>query len=169
MIDSATTYGYSESIEDIGSSEPITVSQVKAKLNISFSAHDNEIDRLIKVVRKGVEKFFSKSLITKTVSVLWLQFYDDITLPYAPIDGAITVTDLQGVSIPSNIFRVHGEGGSSPIFIGDFPNGVKLNYTTIGLVDDNINNCLIEAVGFCLEQDMTSDEAIKKAFRNARF
>jgi hypothetical protein len=161
------TYGYSELITDVDTSEPITVSDVKASY-LSHSGLDTEIERLITSCRKAVEKRFSKSLTEKTASVLWKAFYADIPLPYCPVSGIVTVTDLQGIVVESSLYSVDGVGGYQ-LFTGNFPNGVKLEYTTAAIEDTNINQLLIDSVKSCLEQDMTVQEAITKHFRNASF
>lgn len=169
MTTERLTYGYSETVSDLaGQSEPITLTQVKAKLNIDFDAHDTEITRLITAVRQGVEKIFSKSLIGHSVSVLWLNFYDDAPLPYMPFANAdgLTVTDLDGSTLSSDSYKVR-KGGTSSYFIGTFPDGVQVSYNTKGLEDDHVNSLLIDAVGLCLFEDMTTQQAINKVFKYA--
>jgi hypothetical protein len=165
------TYGFQMSVTHQGNpNEPITVSNVKSHLSINFSAHDAEITKLITACREQVEKHFHKSLIGHDVSVLWQSFFDDEPLPYTPLHNNphFTVTDLDDVVISSDDYKLFEVGGSAS-FKGDFPNGVKLTYKTQGLDDNNINQRLIEAVGYCLHQELTSSEAVKKAFRDVKF
>ena len=56
-----------------------------------------------------------------------------------------------------------GDGGDL-LLVGDFPDGVKVTYTTKALADDDINSRLIEAVALCFEERMTPPEAIKQSF-----
>lgn len=146
--------------------EPITVAEVKDSLGIGFTAHDVEIGKLITACRKTVEEVLNVSLTGKLVSVLWEVFYDSLTLPYNPLADVplLTVTDLEDVTIDSASYDVYSVGNNS-IFKGDFPNGVKLSYTTKALTDELINKKLIDAVASCLEQDMTVNEAVRKHFR----
>jgi hypothetical protein len=146
--------------------EPISVAEVKASLGIAFTAHDVEIGRLITSCRRAAEEVLNVSLTGKLVSVLWEMFYDSLPLPYMPLADVplLTVTDLDNITIDSASYDVYSVGSNS-LFKGDFPNGVKLTYTTKALVDIKINEKLIDAVGSCLEQDMTSAEAIRKHFR----
>lgn len=163
------TYGFQLEVTDLGTpTEPIDASAVKSHLGIGFTAHDAEINRLITACRKQVEKKYHKSLIGHSVSVLWLNFYDDEPLPYLPFADTrnLTVTDLDGVTIASTEYKLREVGGSA-LFVGDFPNGVKLTYDTKALSDTDINNRLIQAVGFCFRQDMTAEESVKKAFKGA--
>lgn len=163
------TYGFQLEVTDLeGQEEPITKADVKAHLGIGFDAHDNEIDRLITACRKQVEKKYHKSLIGHSVSVLWLNFYDDELLPYLPFADIpeFSVTDLDGTEISLGNYKLREVGGSA-LFVGDFPEGIKLTYDTKGLSDKDINNRLIQAVGFCFRQDMSIEESVKKAFKNA--
>jgi hypothetical protein len=150
----------------IPDAEPISVAEVKSSLGIAFTAHDVEIERLITSCRRAAEEVLNVSLTGKLVSVLWEMFYDSLPLPYMPLADVplLTVTDLDNVAIDSASYDVYSVGSNS-LFKGDFPNGVKLTYTTKALVDIKINEKLIDAVGSCLEQDMTSAEAIRKHFR----
>lgn len=165
------TYGFNIKVtETVAPVEPVSVSEVKNHLGITFTAHDSQIESLISACRKQAEKYFQKSLIDgHSVSVFWLNFYDDEPLPYAPLHNVpqLTVTDLNGVTINEADYKVRDLGGSSPLFIGKFPNGVKLEYLTKAVEDEDIKQRLIDAVGDCLHHEMTIYQSVKKNFSNA--
>lgn len=161
-------FGRQQDVQELDTpdEEPVSVSDVKTSLGIGFTAHDVEIGKLITACRKTVEEGLNVSLTGKNVSVSWEEFYDSLPLPYTPLadSPALTVTDLDDVAIDSGLYKVYSVGVTSTLK-GDFPNGVKLTYTTQALADEGINKKLIDAVKSCLEQDMTVNEAVKKHFR----
>lgn len=163
------TYGYKESSVDTNSAELISVADVKSHLGIDFVSHDDEIASLIPACRIAVEQKYSRSLISKDVSVFWINFFDDITLPYSPLAEIpnLTVSNLDGEEINESDYSVHEVGGMS-VFKGDFPDGVKLNYTTKAIDNKDIERRLMGAVGSCLHDGFSIDDAIKKHFQYAR-
>lgn len=162
------TYGYSESLTERNNPvvEPISLAEVKDHLGLDSNAHDSDLNRLITACRIEVERLYSVSLTTKSVSVCWQTFYDDLPLPYCPVDGNVTVTDLTGGSIAQSSDRIVGVGGNLSLK-GDFPEGVKLGYNTKPIGRQDINQRLVEAVGACLSEEINVNTAVKQYFNNA--
>ena len=168
MIEERLIFGRVDSVTELDTpdSEPISTAEVKASLGISFTAHDTEIGRLITSCRMAAEEKLNVSLTGKNVSVLWESFHDSLPLPYNPLSDTpnLTVTELDDTAIESTRYSAY-KVGANYFFKGDFPDGIKLSYTTQALTNIRINEKLIDAVGSCLEQDMTSSEAIQKHFK----
>ena len=72
-------------------SEPVTLSEAKAQLSVTSSAHDTRITSLITVVRRQVERYLKRALITQTWKVYYNCFHAVMELPYAPIQSVTHV------------------------------------------------------------------------------
>ena len=110
----------------------VTVNELKDRMNITFNDHDFKLEAVLKSVISAVESVTETTLITeRDVNVAWQSFYDDEYLPYCPVKAGTTVTvqDLDGVEIDTDLYSLVDVGGFIRL-IGDFPNGVKLSYTT---------------------------------------
>jgi hypothetical protein len=162
------TYGIivKKSGEIIGA-EPVSLSDVKQYLNVTFDAHDTKLTRLITSIRESLEQFKNVTLIDeRSVNVSWQTFCDDEPLPFLPIKAGTTVvvTDLLDVAIDASLFTLLDTGGFIT-FVGEFPNGVKLSYiTSKQSISNNIKELLIRSVASCFESDMTPKQSVRKHF-----
>jgi hypothetical protein len=119
------------SAETLGTAQ-VVANDVKNVLNIGFNTHDTNLDTICEAVISEVERITETTLITeREVSVIWQSFFDDEILPYSPIKTGTnpTVKDLEGVDYPTEDYQLVDNGGIYRL-IGDFPNGVKVTYTT---------------------------------------
>ena len=150
--------------------EIISLADVKGYLNITFTAHDSKIDRLIAACRSALEQLKSVTLIqSRSVALSWQTFTDYEALLYSPVlideSNTITVTDLLGVAIAESDYSILNIGGKV-VFKGEFPKGVNLEYTTKQLtITDSIKEGLIRAVAHSFESDISPREAVLNQFK----
>lgn len=79
-------------------SEPITLDEAKAHLNVTGSSKDAYINTLIIVARKSVERYLQRALITQTWDLYMQCWHSCIEIPYAPLVSisAVTYKDTNG-------------------------------------------------------------------------
>ena len=149
---------------EVVTSEPVTVAEVKAYMGIDFTTHDTKLTRLIKACREQLELYKSVTLIdSRTVEVLWKEFYDWANLPYS----SITLASIDAVDIDDVVLdpQIVGVGGKYRVY-GEFSNGIKLTYDTVQItITETIKEGLIRAVKDCFEQGTTPKKAIQKEFQ----
>lgn len=81
--------------------EPVTLTEVKAHLLISFSDDDTLLTALITQARKAIENYCAVSIVAQTVT-LTADLFKEWELPYGPVTG------IQGVATRT------GSEGSGP-------------------------------------------------------
>lgn len=148
---------------EVVTSEPVTITEVKEYIGITFIAHDAKLTRLITSCREQLEQLKSITLITsRNVAVTWDRIYDWEDLPYSKV-GIITATDLDNVAVT---IRTVGLGGFIRV-IGEYSNGLKLTYPSLPItISSTIKEGLIRAVKDCFEQGVTPFKSILKEFGN---
>ncbi len=148
-------------------SEPITITEVKDYMGITFTAHDTKLTRLVTACREQLEKFKLVTLITsRNVEVRYNKMYDWEDLPYSKVSGTITATDLDDVTV--EIEKV--DLGGFVRVKGDYSNGLKLTYASLPItISQTIKEGLIRAVKECFEQGTTPIKAIIKEFEYVSF
>lgn len=147
----------------------VIAGDVKKVLNIGFDAHDSNIDTICKAVISEVERITETTLITeREVSVIWQSLYDDEILPYCPVkeETTVTVKDLEGVDYPTEDYTLVNNGGIYRL-IGDFPNGVKVTYTTSKLTITETQKLAIARIVAEVFSNPTADLG-KLVLKNAR-
>src|SRR5690606_41843642 len=72
-------------------SEPVTLSEAKAQLSVTSSAHDTRITSLITTARRQVERYLKRALITQTWKVYYNCFHAVMELPYPPLQSVTQV------------------------------------------------------------------------------
>lgn len=152
---------------EVATTEPITKTEVKDYMGITFTAHDTKLDRLIIACREQLEKFKLVTLITsRNVAVTWNEMYDWEDLPYSKVSGTITATDLDDVTV--TIEKV--DLGGFVRVKGEYANGLKLTYESLPItISQTIKEGLIRAVKECFEQGTTPIKAIIKEFEYVSF
>jgi hypothetical protein len=167
MIEERLTTGLSITKTDVVLGTPIiTNTDVKSYLGIDFAYHDTRLTSLINTCRETLEQFKSITLIQeRDLVVSWHTFYDYCVLPYLPLlDNTILAINNEGETIEIKIVGV----GTGVMLVGDYEDGVKLNYTT-GITTELTNNTilkdgLIRCVASVFEKELTPIMAIKKEF-----
>jgi uncharacterized phiE125 gp8 family phage protein len=151
--------------------EPVSVSDVKAYMNIDFDQHDEKLTKLIKACRQSLEAIYEQTLITeRTITVAWQQLFDSEPLPYCPIktNTDVIVTDLEGNVIPREGYVLSNVGGFASIS-GNFPNGIKLSYVCAkGLYLDSVKEGLLRAIQDCFENNVSPRVSLVKIFKNEK-
>lgn len=79
--------------------EPITRTEAKAHLNVTSSTKDGYIDSLITTVRRGVERYLKRALITQTWKVYYNNWDNCLKIPFPKLQSVTHVKyrDLEGV------------------------------------------------------------------------
>lgn len=70
--------------------EPVTLTQLKAQLYITFTDDDTLLTSLITQARKAIENYCNISIVTQLV-ILTADLYDEWELPYGPVTGITSV------------------------------------------------------------------------------
>ena len=151
---------------EVVNAEPITISEVKEYIGITFTAHDTKLTRLITACREQLEKLKLVTLITsRSVAVTYNELYDWEDLPYSKV-GTITATDLDDVTVVIDKVDL---GGFVRIK-GDYENGLKLTYASLPIViSQTIKEGLIRSVKECFEQGTTPIKAVINEFKYVSF
>ena len=79
------------------STEPVTVSEAKSFMKITFSTDDTIIQGLITSARMLLEKFTGVSFGAKSYTVTMEVNDCWIDLPYGPVDSIDSVTQIEGI------------------------------------------------------------------------
>jgi hypothetical protein len=147
----------------------VVAANVKNVLNIGFETHDINLDHICKSVISEVERITETTLITeREVSVIWQSFFDDEILPYCPIKAEtnVMVKDLEGVDYPVADYQLVNNGGIYRL-VGDFPDGVKVTYTTSKLTITEIQKLAIARIAAEVFSNPTADIGML-VLKNAR-
>lgn len=132
-------------------SEPVTLSEAKAQLSVTSSAHDTRITSLITMARRQVERYLKRALITQTWKVYYNCFHAVMELPYPPLqsvthvkyyDDSGTLQTLSSdlywedlASEPGKIVRKYD--AVYPELLAGRPNAVEIQYVAgYGDADD---------------------------------
>lgn len=87
---------------ELGSAEPVTLTEAKTQLRVTFTDDDTEITNIIKRARRHIEDYCNISIVNYSI-VLIANFDSCWSLPYGP------VLSISGVSTPT------GTQGSGPV------------------------------------------------------
>lgn len=149
-----------------GTTEPVTLAEVKSHLRITHSEEDTLLNSLITAARVHAEDFTRRSLITRTAEVLLDEFpTDEIWLPYMPVTSVTSIkyTDYEDTettldssnyivdiySRPPRIVCAYGESWPSdtlkPV------NGVAIQYECGGDVPEPIKQGILMHVAHLYE------------------
>lgn len=105
--------------------EVIDLAYVKEYLVISTDSFDLLLNDLIKAARIEVEKLAQISIVEKTIKAEWSEAYEFVNLPNPKINSVISVKDGNDIDV------YHTKKGIEKVrIIGNFPSGLKVEYTT---------------------------------------
>jgi uncharacterized phiE125 gp8 family phage protein len=88
---------YDVQFDETGASEFLTLTQLKAHLQITYTDDDTYLTDLIVACRQAIEQFCCISLVAKTVTVL-ADLYCDRELPYGPVTTFTSASLKTGTS-----------------------------------------------------------------------
>ncbi|PUB82390.1 MAG: hypothetical protein DBP02_15160 [gamma proteobacterium symbiont of Ctena orbiculata] len=92
--------------------EPLTLGEAKEHLRepASLSAHDTQIEALIKAAREYAEEYTRRAFITQTIEMRLDDFADEIELPKPPLQSVISIEyfDADGVlqTLATSVYSV---------------------------------------------------------------
>lgn len=146
---------------NVGSTEPITLAQVKAWLKVDFSDEDTTIlTPMLTQIRELAEEATGLALIDKTIEY----FEDDrdlingwIKLPY-PVHSDISSVVLDSNTLTDNDYRVTGltqkliKISSAGSNTDDDDMGLTVTYTTLGTCPNGIKLAMIKEVAEAYEK-----------------
>lgn len=96
--------------------EPVTLAEVKSRLQLDISAHDELLQTLIKQARNQLETFTGLSLASQTRVASYSSVAKSTRLPYGPVSSITTGGDLLTSTSPF------------PVFLADHTEPVQVTY-----------------------------------------
>jgi uncharacterized phiE125 gp8 family phage protein len=88
---------YDAQFDDTGATEFLTLTQLKAHLQITYTDDDTYLTDLIVACRQAIEQFCCISLVSKTITVL-ADLYCERELPYGPVTALTSASLKTGTS-----------------------------------------------------------------------
>lgn len=76
--------------------EPITLTEAKSHLNVTSSAKDTEITSLITTVRKVLERYLNRAILTQTWKVYADCWHNEMKIPYPRLQSVTHVKYYDG-------------------------------------------------------------------------
>ncbi|HYG84521.1 MAG TPA: head-tail connector protein [Verrucomicrobiae bacterium] len=140
------TYGMQlEPVSETGN-EPLSLDEVKEKLNIDYTDWDAVLSKLIRSARQRAEKFMNRSLRPQVFKVSWQHTSGFVELPYSPIGSIVSVVDKDGNTLA---YKSDHQGRI------DVPKGAIITYNagdwgTLG-VPESVKTGLIKDISSCFE------------------
>ena len=133
-----------------GSSEPVTVTEVKSYLKIDFTDDDTLIETIISGVREMAEQHTGLSLIPSTIVYFEDSDYDDeIRLPY-PEHNDVTEVIQNSEDITADCI-ITGET-EKVVKLPYIYDGIKITYTTLGTCPAGVKLALLKAIADIYER-----------------
>ena len=140
----------------LSSTEPLTLAQAKAYMNITSDSQDTLITELITEARQGVEKLTGLSLVPSTVVALIDNSDGDIELPLGPYVKEISIADKQGNNV--NNYTLSGlqfKTLSDPrqdYLVCTYKAGyTRLAFENYPLLPEELYGCIKDQVSFLFE------------------
>ena len=85
--------------------EPVTLTEVKSHLNITFSDYDTYLTDMIEQVRELAEEYTGSAIVAQTITVAVRNDLGGIYLPFGPVVGTPTVTDSDDAAVTDAEFQ----------------------------------------------------------------
>ncbi len=119
--------------DETGAVEVLTLTQLKAHLQITYIDDDTYLTDLIPATRQAIERFCNISLVSKTVTVL-ADYYREQELPFGPVAtftsaSLKTATNTYTAQTANTDYEVDGIAGGFQIFRPFSVGRYKLIYT----------------------------------------
>ncbi len=139
-------------VTDLGD-YPITLSEAKTQLRVTFSDDDTEIETLIKKAVRHIENYCNISIVYQRVQLI-ASMVREWSLPYGPVIGIESVQDSSGSTgsgpvqyttsadsweITGNLYNPGGEYRQ------------KIVYTTGNFCPHDLKDCVLQVLTFLYE------------------
>lgn len=140
-------------------SEVLSLAEVKSQLRITTTADDDSFKAFITAVRRSVEAFLQKSLVTTIWELKLDSFPCEIQLPMPPIQSITTVAyvDTDGADQTFTDFQYDKKGRLRPAYGESWPStrnqygAVTITYVAgeihAGNVDPDIKHAMLLLIG----------------------
>lgn len=86
--------------------EPVTLSEVKTHLNITFTDYDSYLTAMITQVRELAEQMTGLAIVTQTVTAAVRNELGGVHLPYGPVVSVTSCVDINGDAVDYETFGV---------------------------------------------------------------
>lgn len=113
---------------------------LKGMLSLDFDAHDIRLRECLESAIDELEAYTGRLILPAMVQVRYASVYDWESLPWGPVTGNVTATDLD-----LSALTLTGVTGEFPVLTGDYPNGIILSYSA-GYTLDTLPGKLREAI-----------------------
>lgn len=146
---------------NIGSTEPITPTEVKSWLKVDFSTEDTLIASLITQVREIAEEVSGLALIDKTIAYFEEDreiINDWVRLPY-PNHNAITEVILDGTTLTTSgysktgltqfLIKITGTASATETLEDS---GLKVTYTTLANCPNGVKLAMLKSIAETYEK-----------------
>lgn len=124
---------YDVQFDETGTTEVLTITQLKAHLQITYTDDDTYLTDLIPATRQAMEQFCNISLVAKTVTLL-ADLYCEREIPYGPV-ASLTSASLKTdtgeytAQVVNDDFEIDGITNGFQIFKPFISGRYKLIYT----------------------------------------
>ena len=133
--------------------EPVTLTEVKSHLNITFSDYDAYLTSLISQVREWAEQMTGLSIVSQTVTAAVRNELGGIYLPYGPVVSVTSCVDINGDAVDYETF------GVDHLQVSTLSDYLKFVYTAgFTTVPNGIKRAILEEIAY--QWNHRGDESI---------
>ena len=159
----------------ISTTEPLSLAEAKAYMNITSDSQDTLITELIKTARQGIERLTGLCLVPSVVVALIDNTGGDIELPLGPYVKDLAIANREGGAVTNFTlnglqFKTLGQPTSSYLvctYKAGYSQQVVTDYPTL---PSELLNCIKDQVSFLFEnrgENMSSGFS-EKVYRTVR-
>lgn len=140
----------------ISATEPLTLSEAKAYMNITSDSQDTLITELIKTARQGVERLTGLCLVPSVVVALIDNTGGDIELPLGPYVKDLAIANKQGNAVTNFTlnglqFKTLGEPTNNYLVCTYKAGYTASAFETYPILPTELLNCIKDQVSFLFE------------------
>lgn len=138
--------------------EPVTLTEAKTHLLVTYTDRDTEITALIRRCRKALEDHKETSIVSNSIVALLKNTIGGIQIPYGPVTAVSEMKDFDDNIIASTNYELNNYSIVYPTY--DY---LKVTYTAgYTTVPDNIKEELLELIAWVFFNKGTMAEGLKK-------
>ena len=159
----------------LSSTEPLTLAQAKAYMNITSDSQDTLITELIVTARQGVERLTGLSLVPSTVVALIDNTDGDTELPLGPYVKELAIADVAGDAVTDFTlrglqFKTLYEPCTDYLVCTYKAGYTAAAFETYPLLPNDLLNCIKDQVSFLFENrgENGSHGYSEKVYRTVR-